>query len=396
MKMNVLYLDTFSGISGDMMLGLLVDLGIPLAEIEQELKRLPVSGYHLKATPEQRHGIGGTRIEVVCEEGQPARTWNGIDRLLSESALSRGAIDLSRKIFRILGEAESRVHQIPLDQVHFHEVGAVDALVDIVGAAVGLEQLAAERIVCSPLPLSSGLTQASHGSIPLPAPATLEILRGCPVRPAGSNRELVTPTGAAIARAIAEFGPLPAMVPDRIGYGVGGWQLEDRPNLLRGVFGRAECGDGFEQDTAVVLETHIDDMSPELLGSLLDKLMSEGAWDAGFTPLQMKKNRPGVRVTVVAPPQMRTVLSRLLLRESTANGVRSYDTSRLKLRREIRTCTCSLGEAQVKLAFDGDALLRITPEHASCAALAEKTGRSLAEVYRIITTAANRQFGLED
>lgn len=393
--MNVLYLDAFSGISGDMMLGLLVDLDIPLEEIEQELKRLPVSGYHLTATPEQRHGIGGTRVEVLCEGEQPARTWAGIDQLLAESTLPGQAATLARKIFRILGEAESRVHQIPLEQVHFHEVGAVDAIVDIVGTAVGLDKLGADRIICSPLPLSSGLTIASHGSIPLPAPATLEILRGCPVRSAGSNRELVTPTGAAIARTVAEFGPLPAMVPDRIGYGVGSWQLEDRPNLLRGVFGSAESGDGFEQDTAVVLETHIDDMSPELLGSLLDKLMSEGAWDAGFTPLQMKKNRPGVRVTVVAPPQMRTVLSRLLLRESTATGVRSYDTSRLKLRREIRTCPCSLGEAQVKLAFDGETLLRITPEHASCVALAEETGRSLSEVYRIISAAANRRFGLE-
>jgi uncharacterized protein (TIGR00299 family) protein len=394
--MNILYLDAFAGISGDMMLGLLVDLGIPLEEIKRDLSGLPVSGYQLSAKAEQRHGIGGTRVEVNCEGKQPARSWSAIDRMLAESALPGQARQLARKIFRILGDAEARVHQIDLEKVHFHEVGAVDAIVDIVGTAVGLSRLNLDRIVCSPLPLSSGLTGSSHGVIPLPAPATLEILRGCPVRAADSDRELVTPTGAAIANAIAGFGQLPAMVPDRIGYGVGGWQLEDRPNLLRGVLGRSGAADGLEQDTAIVLETHIDDMSPELLGSLLEKLMSSGAWDAGFTPLQMKKNRPGVRVTVVTSPGRQEQLARLLLRESTATGVRSYETARLKLRREIHTIPSSLGKAQVKLAFDGDTLLRITPEHASCAALAAATGRPLADVYRIISETASRQFGLED
>jgi uncharacterized protein (TIGR00299 family) protein len=394
--MNILYLDTFSGISGDMMLGLLVDLGVPLEKIELALSVLPVTGYQLTAKPEQRHGIGGTRVEVLCDEKQPTRTWSDIDRMLAESSLPGQTRELSRKIFRILGDAEARVHQVNLEEVHFHEVGAVDAIVDIVGAAAGLAHLNLDRVVCSPLPLSSGLICASHGVVPLPAPATLEILRGCPVRAAGSTRELVTPTGAAIASAIAGFGQLPSMVPDQVGYGVGGWQLEDRPNLLRGLLGRTGTTDGLEQDTAIVLETHIDDMSPELLGSLLEKLMNSGAWDAGFTPLQMKKNRPGVRVTVVTSPGRKERLARLLLRESTATGVRSYETSRLKLRREIHTVPSSLGKAQVKLAFEGETLLRITPEHASCAALAEATGRPIADVYRIITETANRQFGLEE
>ncbi|MCK4509787.1 MAG: nickel pincer cofactor biosynthesis protein LarC [Desulfuromonadales bacterium] len=394
--MNILYLDAFSGISGDMMLGLLVDLGVPLKDIEADLSRLPVSGYRLTSKQEKRHGIGGTRVEVLCEGKQSARTWSDIDQMLTESSLPGQTRELARKIFRILGDAEARVHQINLEKVHFHEVGAVDAIVDIVGTAAGLTRLNLDRIVCSPLPLSSGLINASHGIVPLPAPATLEILRGCPVRAAGSTRELVTPTGAAIASAVAGFGQLPAMVPDQVGYGVGGWQLEDRPNLLRGVLGRSGATDGLEQDTAVVLETHIDDMSPELLGSLLEKLMNSGAWDAGFTPLQMKKNRPGVRVTVVTSPGRKERLARLLLRESTATGVRSYETSRLKLRREIHTVPSSLGKAQVKLAFEGETLLRITPEHASCAALAEATGRPLSDVYRIITETANRQFGLEE
>ncbi len=394
--MNVLYLDTFSGISGDMMLGLLVDLGISLDDIREDLATLPVRGYRLETRQEQRHGIGGTRVEVHCEGKQPARTWSEIDQMLTDSSLPGAARELARKIFRILGEAEAHVHQTSIDKVHFHEVGAIDAIVDIVGSAAGLTRLNPDRVLCAPLPLSSGLIGAAHGIIPLPAPATLEILRGCPVRAAGSSRELVTPTGAAIASAIAGFGHLPAMVPDRIGYGVGGWQLDDRPNLLRGLFGKSGTSDGLAEDAAVVLETHIDDMSPELLGHLLEQLLKQGAWDAGFTPLQMKKNRPGTRVTVIAPPELKERLARLLLHESSSIGVRCYDTVRYKLHREVHTIPTSLGKAEVKLVYDGKTLLRATPEHASCLALAEATGRSLIDIYRIVTDTANRQFGLEE
>ena len=393
--MTTLYLDAFSGISGDMMLGLLVDLGVPLDVLQEELAHLPISGYHLTAKPEQRHGIGGTRVQVVCEEDQPPRTWADIDRMLAASALAASSQELARRIFRLLGEAEARIHQIPLEQVHFHEVGAVDAIVDIVGTAVGLMRLRPRRVVCSPLPMSNGLASAGHGSIPLPAPATLEILRGCPIRAADSSRELVTPTGAAIAKAIAEFGELPPMILDRAGYGVGGWQLEDRPNLLRGLFGSEESTANLLRDKAVVLETHIDDMSPELLGSLLDDLLTDGAWDAGFTPLQMKKNRPGVRLTVVAPPSRKEHLVHRLLHDSTTTGVRCYETLRFKLRREAGTVATPLGEAQVKLIYAGDRLLRTAPEHASCLALAKASGHPLAEVYRIVSEAARGYFGVE-
>lgn len=394
--MNILYLDTFSGISGDMMLGLLVDLGVSLDDIRQDLATLPISGYHLEERQEQRHGIGGTRVEVHYGNDQPARTWSDIDQMLVESSLPGATCELARKIFRVLGEAEAHVHKTSLEKVHFHEVGAIDAIVDIVGSAAGITRLNPDRVICSPLPLSSGLIGAAHGIIPLPAPATLEILRGCPVRAAGSSRELVTPTGAAIASAVAGFGHLPAMVPDQIGYGVGGWQLEDRPNLLRGLFGKAGTSDGLAEDAAVVLETHIDDMSPELLGHLMGRLLEQGAWDAGFTPLQMKKNRPGTRVTVVAPPELKERLAQLLLHESSSIGVRCYDTIRFKLRREVHTIPTSLGKAQVKLVYDGETLLRATPEHASCLALAEATGRRLVDIYRIVTDTANRQFGLEE
>ncbi len=290
--MSVLYLDTFSGISGDMMLGLLVDLGVDLEKLHQGLAKLPISGYRLEQRAEKRHGIAGTRVEVICDIRQPSRTWSESDTMIAASDLDAPVTAMARKIFRCLGEAEAHVHQVELDEVHFHEVGAVDAIVDIVGSAIGMDLLGIQEIICAPLPLSHGMTTGSHGAIPLPAPATLQILTGHPVRNAESDKELVTPTGAAIAATVATFGRMPEMNIERIGIGVGGWKLEDRPNLLRGIIGRSDTSDGFEHDQATVIETHIDDSSPEWLGTLLDRLMAEGALDAAFSPLQMKKNRP--------------------------------------------------------------------------------------------------------
>lgn len=394
--MITLYADTFSGISGDMTLGLLVDLGVDLKDLRAELDRLPMTGYRLEQRMEKRHGIGGTRIEVVCAGGQPSRTWSEIDAMLAESSLSKTVQASARRIFRCLGEAEAHVHKIALDEVHFHEVGAVDAIVDIVGSAIGLNLLGIDRVICAPLPVSSGMTQGSHGCIPLPAPATLQILSGHPVRNAASDRELVTPTGAAIAVTMARFGPLPEMTIDRIGYGVGGWDLADRPNLLRGILGREEPVSTLEQDRVTVIETHIDDSSPELLGSLIDYLMSNGALDAAFAPLQMKQNRPGTCLTVIAETHQAASLARAILLQSSAIGVRMHETRRMKLGRQSATVQTSLGEVAVKLIYESERLLRITPEHASCQQLAQASGRPLPEVYRIATTAANRQYGLED
>jgi uncharacterized protein (TIGR00299 family) protein len=394
--MSILYLDTFSGISGDMMLGLLVDLGVDLNLIETELAKLPVSGYQLIQRSEKRHSIGGTRVEVLCDNKQPARSWSEIDAMLAQSDLTETVRNRARRIFKRLGEAEAQVHQVDLNEVHFHEVGAVDAIVDIVGSAIGLQLLGVQEIICAPLPLSSGMTHGSHGAMPLPAPATLQLLLGKPVRDAGSNRELVTPTGAAIAAEIAQFGDMPELTIERAGYGVGGWDLEDRPNLLRGIIGVKNTTDGFEYDSVTVIETHLDDSSPEWLGSLLDRLLSEGALDAGMTPLQMKKNRPGTRLTIVARPHEAQQLAELILRESSAIGVRMYETRRMKLRRESASVQTPLGVADVKLIYQGESLLRITPEHASCQKLATDNGRPLPEIYRVITTVASRQFGLED
>jgi len=394
--MRILYLDTFSGISGDMMLGLLVALGIDLNLIETELAKLPVSGYKLKQSLEKRHSIGGTRVEVVCEDHQPARTWSEIDTMLAESSLVEPARKLARSIFRSLGEAEAKVHQVALNEVHFHEVGAVDAIVDIVGSAIGLHLLGVDKVICAPLPLSSGMIHGSHGAMPLPAPATLQLLQGKTVRDAACDKELVTPTGAAIAAEIAQFESMPELTIERIGYGVGGWDLEDRPNLLRGIIGTEDTAAGFEKDTVTVIETHIDDSSPEWLGGLSERLLSAGALDVGLTPLQMKKNRPGTCLTVVAQPQQAKPLAQMILRESSAIGVRMHETRRMKLRREPATVQTAFGQAAVKLIYEGSNLLRLTPEYDSCQELATASNRPLPEIYRAITTAANRQFGLED
>ncbi len=389
--MSVLFLDPFSGVSGDMMLGLLLDLGVPAAAIEEKLRRLPVTGWEWAIRREERQGIAGTRVEVTCAEQHHHRTWADIDRMLADSSLAETERQLARRIFRRLGEAEARVHGVPLETVHFHEVGAVDSIVDVVGAAIGLTHLAPTTVICAPLPLAHGMVGTAHGRYPLPAPATAEVLRGVPVTDGACSRELVTPTGAAIVAEVARFGPLPAMTLKGVGYGVGSRHLDDRPNLLRGLLGEAG-GNGLETDEVAVLECHLDDSSPEWLGTLQERLLNAGALDVGCAPLQMKKNRPGLSLTVVAAPARAEELARLILRESSALGVRLRRESRFKLRRESATVATTLGEARVKLIFEGGRLLRVTPEHDSCRLLAAGSGRPLPEIYRLVERAADRFF----
>jgi hypothetical protein len=387
--MTVLFLDTFSGIAGDMFLGLLVDLGVPLAIIEQGLARLPLTGYRLRQERTQRQHISATKVSVLCDEHHHHRTWRDIDTMLADSTLPTAVEQRARRIFRRIGEAEAKIHSIALDSVHFHEVGAVDAIVDVVGAAVGLDHLNPGRVICTPLPMTRGTVQCAHGSFPLPAPATLEILRGLPVVGDTANVELVTPTGAAIAAEIAEFGALPAMIVQAVGYGAGDRQLEDRPNLLRGILGRTDDAWEGETDRVTVLESHLDDANPEWLGALMERLLAAGALDVAFSAVQMKKQRPGVALTVLAPPALAADLARLVLRESTAGGVRCRETVRFKLRRQRQTVATALGEAHVKLFYDGDTLVRLAAEFDSCQKLAEHSGRPLPEVYRLVEQAAS-------
>lgn len=388
--MTTLFLDPFAGIAGDMFLGLVVDLGVAPEALRGGIASLSLAGYTLAWEREARRGITGSRCRVEVGGQQPHRTWADIDALLAASALAPPVRELARRIFRRIGIAEGKIHGVPLERVHFHEIGAVDSIVDVVGAALAWQLLGQPRVVSAPLPLSRGFVECAHGTFPLPAPATLEILRGCPVTDGGSDRELVTPTGAAIVAELATFGPLPAMTVDRTGYGVGSRHLEDRPNLLRGILGEEDAAAA--NDRVEVLETHLDDANPEWLGALLDDLLQAGALDVAYAPLQMKKNRPGVRVTVIAPLGRGDHLARTLLRASSAIGVRRQVWERFKLARETTEIDTEIGRARVKLLRDGETLLRITPEFESCRRLAQSSGRPLPEVYRLVERAADSLF----
>ncbi|MDA3904035.1 MAG: nickel pincer cofactor biosynthesis protein LarC [Desulfuromusa sp.] len=391
--MKTLYLDTFSGLSGDMFLGLLLDLGVQHQQLEQELAKLPISGYKLEIGREQRHGIEGCRVQVHCEETHHHRGWSSIDKMLADSRLQGPVKQMARSFFRRLGDAEAKVHGIDIDRLHFHEVGAIDAIVDLVGAAIGLNLLGVEQVLCSPLPLSRGMGKCAHGALPLPAPATLEILQGKPVYDSHCDKELVTPTGATIAAELAEFSSFPAQPLGKTGYGVGGWELEDRPNLLRGIL--------YEKSTSIncdnqvqLLETNIDDSTPEQLGNLLELLLAAGALDAGYIPLQMKKNRPGNLLTVVCRPEQAEKLATLVMRESSAIGVRSSRCDRYRLNRRSASVKTDIGSAKVKLIFDGQEFLRLTPEYDDCRELARKTGQPLQQIYRQVETTAYEQLDL--
>ncbi len=382
--MRTLFLDTFSGISGDMFLGLLLDLGLSLADLEAELRKLPVDGYRLKLEEVQRQAISGSKLTVLCEEQHHHRTWSGIDRMLADSALATPSKELARRIFRRIGEAEAKIHGVVLETVHFHEVGALDSIVDIVGAAIGLHLLGNPRVVCAPLPMARGTVRCAHGNFPLPAPATLEILRGLPIVHDFAGVELVTPTGAAIAAEIACFGGMPAMTLEQTGYGAGERELADRPNLLRGLLGEAAVAEPLDQDRVVILKSHLDDANPEWLGALMDRLLAVGAFDVGFSALQMKKNRPGLALTVIAPPHLSEQLARIIMRESSAAGVRWQESHRYKLRSEPGTTVTRLGEVQVKHFYEGEQHLRTVPEFESCRQLATESGQPLPEVYRLV------------
>jgi uncharacterized protein (TIGR00299 family) protein len=383
--MKIVYFDCFAGISGDMTVGAFLDLGVPLEAVQGEIARLPLphSSYSLSAEKTSRRGITASRFHVHVEEHQPPRHYADIAGMIEESPLSARAKEMAQRIFFRLAEAEARVHGVEIGHVHFHEVGAVDSIVDIVGAAVCLDYLGIEEIYVSPLPLGSGYIETAHGRLPVPAPATAELLRGLPVHGEIGEGERVTPTGAAIVAALARgFGTAPAMRVTAIGNGAGSKDFPDVPNILRLVMG--EKAGRLLRDEIYVVETHIDDMNPEILGFLMERLLGGGALDVAFSPLQMKKNRPGTKLTVLAPREKLDQLARLVLTESTAIGVRYYPAERLKMERVVEERVTSLGKVRVKVVRDDGEVLRVAPEFEECRRVAEERGIPLVDVYRII------------
>ncbi|MHB9023770.1 MAG: nickel pincer cofactor biosynthesis protein LarC [Armatimonadota bacterium] len=379
--MRLAYLDCFSGVSGNMLLGALLACGLEEAALVSELRRLPLEGWELKSERVLRKGIQAVHVEVD-DHGHEHHLHRGLGDILAlieQSGVSERAKKTASAIFTRLGEAESTVHGVPPDRVHFHEVGAVDAIIDIVGASVGLELLGIEKIVASPLPLGSGWVKSAHGLLPVPAPATALLVRDVPIVESDVECELVTPTGAAIVTTLAAgYGPLPSMTVRAVGYGAGTRDLP-RSNVLRLFLGEETVE---STPTEIVgLETNLDDLPGEITGYLMDRLFAAGALDVFFTPIQMKKNRPGVLVRVLCAPRDEAGCTDILFRETTTLGVRRLPFGRTVLPRETRTVDTPYGPVRVKVSRWGD-VERVEPEYEDCRALAEQHGVPLVAVYQ--------------
>ena len=385
--MKVLYIDAFSGISGDMTVGALLALGVPLDSIKQQLALLPLSGYTISIATRHVHGIGATKFNVqVAAHGHAHRPFRDIRSMLEHSQLDAGAQRLALAIFARLADAEARVHGVAPDDVEFHEVGAVDSIVDIVGTAVGVTTLGVEATYVSPLPLGSGIVQSQHGPLPVPAPATVELLRGFPTRPGDGDGELVTPTGAAIVAALATVGPVPEIRIDSVGYGSGERKLTDRPNILRLVLGERVNAPGHED--LLVIETNIDDLNPELYDHVMERLLGAGARDVYLAPVHMKKNRPGIVLSVLCHENDREQLSTMMLNETSAIGVRYYPVRRRILARSIKEVSTAYGSVRIKVAMAPDGHENIAPEYDDCKRIATEKGVPIKRVYQAALAAA--------
>jgi hypothetical protein len=389
--MRLGYLDCFSGVSGDMCLGALVDAGVPLAAIEQALAGLPLEGYALSARPVTRCGVAATQVEVELDQAQdhPHRGLDDVLAIIRGGAMPDDVVERCEAVFGRLAEAEARVHGTDLQSIHFHEVGAVDAICDVVGTVCGLRELGIEQLRFSTVMLGGGTVEAAHGLLPVPAPATVELLKGVPTAGGPAEVELATPTGAALLTTLGEHAPWPAMSVEAVGYGAGGRELAELPNVLRLVVGEVPPPAGrTESDVVWVLQTTLDDMTGEELGYCTEKLLGAGALDAFTTPVQMKKGRPGVQLTVLCAPEDLAAMEELLWRHTSTLGVRRSLWQRSKLRREERAVTTPWGEVRVKVAFLGDEPVRCEPEYEDCRAVAEARGLPLREVYRAARRAA--------
>lgn len=382
--MKIAYFDCFSGISGDMILGAFLDLGLPQKLLRQSLSRLPLPELRLIVKREDRQGITGFALQVQGKNKEGiARTYQSIQQLIEKSTLSSGIKDDSLAILKRLAEVEGKIHGIELEKVHFHEIGALDTVVDIVGAALAFDYFQIEEVISSPLPLGQGWVQSGHGPLPLPAPATLALLRGAAVIPSHLDKELVTPTGAAVLTHYAgSFGPPPAMVLKGMGYGLGQTRLPDRPNALRIWLGEKSLD--LKNEKLIVLETNIDDMNPQWYDHLMEHLLESGALDCLLIPCQMKKNRPAVLLQVLSKPETQARLREILLQETTTLGIRSYQVDRHALPRTIQSLKTPWGSVRIKkITRPGQAHDReedFSIEYDDLKKLAEKEKGSLKEL----------------
>jgi uncharacterized protein (TIGR00299 family) protein len=372
--MRTVYFDCFAGASGDMILGAMVAAGVDPSALSKQLSLLNVEGFKLNFETVDRSGLSATYARVETAHEHKHRHLSDVKKIIESSGVSDSAKMLAVKIFTRLAEAEARVHNEPVDHVHFHEVGALDAIVDIVGAAICFDLLKIERFVSSPLHVGSGMIQMAHGRFPVPPPAVAELLAGVPFYSTDIQGELLTPTGAAIITTVCqEFGPIPRMTTDVTGYGAGTRQYENFPNVLRVMLGETGV-DGAVEEKLWMIETNIDDMSPQLMGHVMDRAFELGALDCYFTPVQMKKNRPGVLLSVLCGSEEKEPLLNLLFTETTTLGVRSYEVERRALRRSVLRVETAYGPIDVKVAHLNGSVVNEMPEFEQVKAAAIKAG----------------------
>ncbi len=388
--MKLAYFDCFAGVSGDMILGALVDAGVALGDLKTELDKLKLDGFDLTAKKVVKNGITGTHVEVITEESHAHRHLKDIEEIIDQSDLALDLKDKSKRVFQTLAKAEAKVHNTTPDKIHFHEVGALDAIVDIVGSVIGLSLLGTDIVVASRIHVGTGFVECQHGKIPVPAPATIEILKGAPLFSTGIEAELTTPTGAAILKTLAKgFGPLPAMNVDCTGYGAGSRDLEI-PNLLRLVVGTA-IGSAYLTDQVILIETNVDDMNPEILGYVTERVMEHGALDVWLTPINMKKNRIGAKLSVLASVADADSLVDIVFAETTTLGVRMQPMERRKLAREVRIVHTRYGDIKTKVSLSDGKVRHASPEYEDCKAVARREGVPLMEVYEEVRRAASEQ-----
>jgi uncharacterized protein (TIGR00299 family) protein len=408
--LKIAYFDCFSGISGDMCLGALVDAGVSLKNLVRELKKIPVKGYEIHAKKVKRAGVATTKVDVIQKAGsnppqaeQRATRWKDIEKIIQSSSLSEEIKEKGLKIFGRLFKAEAKVHCETFDSVHLHELGAIDCLIDVFGTIIGLEILEVGKVYSSPVNLGSGFIKTEHGILPVPAPGSAEILKGVPVYSTDSNFELTTPTGAAIVREFSsEFGNIPLMNVETVGFGAGSQNFKDRPNVLRLFIGnpltppyvppyqggikRVSIGEmgGSLDEKVTVIEANIDDMNPQIYEYVMGRLFKAGALDVFLTQVLMKKGRPGVKLTVLCKETDSEELIKIIMKETTTIGLRFYEVKRRVLQREIKLVDTEFGKVRVKFSRFGNEILKAIPEYEDCKRIAKKLNIPLVEIMRRI------------
>ncbi len=389
--MRAVYFDCFSGASGDMILGSLVDAGLSYPQLTEELKKIPLPNYELSFKKVWKGGLAGTKFEVFSApenfKNKHHYTFKELHELIDSSALKDSVKEKALKVLSRLGEAEAKVHNVPLEGVEFHEIGALDTIIDIAGAVIALELLGIERVFSSPLPTGVGFIEGAHGRLPLPAPATVEMLKGRKLITTGIARELTTPTGAAILTTLAEeVERCPDLHLERVGYGAGSMEIPEGPNLLRVIIGELTLA--AEEEEVWVIETNLDDITGQICGYVTDKLFQAGALEVYTTPIQMKKNRPGILLSTIVPEAAKAGVERIFFRETTTFGIRAYKVVRRKLERKPAEVNTPYGTIKVKIGWLDGQVKRVAPEYEDCKRIAEEKGIPLRLVYQEAMLAA--------